>query len=102
MPELDLDGDEQLAADLVAPRYWLDSQGRRVVEPKADTKKRLGRSPDRGDAVVMACCVAASSGLQPGWGSDDEPALSRRRRGRSPLAAEYDRAWRGIEPGMSL
>jgi phage terminase large subunit len=53
LPTLDLDPDEQLAADLVAPKYKLDSSGARVVEPKADTKKRLGRSPDRGDAVLM-------------------------------------------------
>jgi hypothetical protein len=50
---LDLDADEKLAADLVAPTYKLDSKGRRVVEPKADTKRRLGRSPDRGDAVLL-------------------------------------------------
>jgi hypothetical protein len=52
--ELDLDPDDQLAADLTAPRYKLDSQGRRVVEKKEETKKRLGRSPDRADAVLMA------------------------------------------------
>lgn len=54
LPELDLDGDERLAADLLAPRYSLDSRGRRVVEAKSETKKRLGRSPDRADAVLMA------------------------------------------------
>jgi phage terminase large subunit len=54
MTELDLDEDDQLAADLTAPRYSFDSKGRRVVERKADTKKRLGRSPDRGDAVLLA------------------------------------------------
>lgn len=52
--EIDLDPDPQLAADLTSPKYKLDSRGRRVVEPKADTKKRLGRSPDRADAVLMA------------------------------------------------
>jgi hypothetical protein len=57
LPLLDLDADEHLAADLLAPRYRLDSQGRRVVEPKADTKKRIRRSPDRADAVVMALSV---------------------------------------------
>lgn len=51
---VDLDRDEQLAADLVAPKYALDSAGRRVVEAKDKTKKRLGRSPDRADAVLMA------------------------------------------------
>lgn len=54
LPVVDLDRDEQLAADLVAPRYALDSRGRRVVEPKSETKRRLGRSPDRADAVLMA------------------------------------------------
>lgn len=53
LAELDLDADDQLAADLTAPRYTFDSRGRRVVEPKAVTKKRLGRSPDRGDAVLL-------------------------------------------------
>lgn len=53
LDELDLDPDEQLAADLTGPTFRLDSAGRRVVEPKADTKKRLGRSPDRGDAVLL-------------------------------------------------
>jgi phage terminase large subunit len=51
--DLDLDRDEQLAADLVAPRYQLDSRARRVVESKAETKRRLGRSPDRADAVLL-------------------------------------------------
>jgi phage terminase large subunit len=59
LPQLDLDDDEQLAADLVAPSYRIDSAGRRVVEAKADTKRRLGRSPDRADAVLMAFATAA-------------------------------------------
>jgi hypothetical protein len=59
LPQIDLDPDERLAADLVAPRYKLDSQGRRKVEAKAETKRRLGRSPDRGDAVLMAFAAPA-------------------------------------------
>lgn len=51
--ELDLDDDDQLAADLTAPTYRFDSDGRRVVESKDDMKKRLGRSPDRGDAALL-------------------------------------------------
>ena len=62
LPEIDLDGDEDLAADLLAPRYSLDSQGRRVVEPKAETKRRIRRSPDRGDAAVMAFAVGRRRG----------------------------------------
>lgn len=50
---LSIPDDEQLAADLLSPRYKLDKDGRRVVEPKDETKKRLGRSPDRADSVNM-------------------------------------------------
>jgi hypothetical protein len=51
--ELDLDPDEQLAADLTGPRYSYDARMRQVVEAKAETKKRLGRSPDRADACLL-------------------------------------------------
>ena len=51
--ECDLDDDEQLAADLTCVQYKFDSRGRRVIEPKADVKKRLGRSPDRADSVLL-------------------------------------------------
>ncbi len=39
---------------VMSPTWKLDSAGRRVVEPKADTKKRLGRSPDDADALNLA------------------------------------------------
>lgn len=39
---------------LMAPKWKVDSQGRRVVEPKDDTKKRIGRSPDDADALNLA------------------------------------------------
>lgn len=58
--EVDLPEDEQLAADLVSARYSIDSHGRRVVEAKSETKRRLGRSPDRADAVLMAFSDAAA------------------------------------------
>jgi phage terminase large subunit len=61
LEDIDLDGDEQLAADLIAPRYTYDLKLRRVVEKKEETKKALGRSPDRADAVLLALC-----GDQPG------------------------------------
>lgn len=65
LPELDLDPkDEQLAADLVAPRYALDSRGRRVVETKAITKTRLGRSPDSADSVLLTFSVPDRIDLQ--------------------------------------
>lgn len=42
-----------LRADLCAPRYKIVS-GKIHLEKKEDIKKRLGRSPDEGDAVVLA------------------------------------------------
>jgi len=54
LPQLDLDPDPQLLEDLVAPVFKVDSAGRRVVEAKDETRKRLSRSPDRADAVLMA------------------------------------------------
>lgn len=38
----------------MAPKWKVDSQGRRVVEPKEMTKKRLKRSPDTLDSVNLA------------------------------------------------
>lgn len=41
-------------AQLTAPRYGLDSSGRIKVEKKDETKKRIGRSPDDADALLLA------------------------------------------------
>ncbi len=46
--------DKQLKSELVAPTYKFDARGRQVVEPKADMKKRLKRSPDRFDSLALA------------------------------------------------
>lgn len=43
-----------LRRQAMAPQWKLDSHSRRVVEPKSDTKKRLGRSPDDMDALNLA------------------------------------------------
>lgn len=56
---IDLDpDDEDLAAELLAIKYVIDSTGRIQIEKKEDTKKRLGRSPDRADALMMSCWEA--------------------------------------------
>lgn len=62
LEDLDLDPDDQLAADLTAPRYGYDLKMRRVVESKDETKKRLGRSPDRADAVLLTLVSERSPG----------------------------------------
>lgn len=45
---------QDLRNELLAPKYTMDVRGRRVVEPKQDTKDRTGRSPDNADAAILA------------------------------------------------
>jgi hypothetical protein len=52
-PTLALTDDDELVGDLTAPRWSINSSGRVQVEPKDEIRRRLGRSPDVGDAVVM-------------------------------------------------
>lgn len=53
--------DPKLVAELVAPTYSFDAQGRIVVESKDSFRKRLGgRSPDRADALALAVFDAGS------------------------------------------
>lgn len=51
---LALPPDGELRQELAAPRYKIAAGAKIQVEDKADIKKRLGRSPDKGDAVVIA------------------------------------------------
>lgn len=53
--------DEELFEDLTTPT-WATQNGKIVVEPKEKIKQRLGRSPDKGDAVVYWNWVRASRG----------------------------------------
>lgn len=54
LSRLPRDVQAELRRQCMAPTWKLDSHGRRVVEPKADTKKRIGRSPDDADALNLA------------------------------------------------
>ncbi len=50
--------DASIKADLASARWELTSRGIKL-EDKAETKKRLGRSPDDGDAIVIAMAPGA-------------------------------------------
>ncbi|NJN87932.1 MAG: hypothetical protein HC881_18595 [Leptolyngbyaceae cyanobacterium SL_7_1] len=56
---LALPPDPKVLADLTAPRWKLTLQGI-LLESKDDIRGRLGRSPDLGDAIVMACNLGSS------------------------------------------
>ncbi len=51
--EVEILNNDSLIADLTAPRYSFTSSGKMLVESKAETKKRLGRSTDYADALVL-------------------------------------------------
>ncbi len=58
----------ELEAELVAPTYTFDAQGRAKVEAKDQIKRRLGRSPDLADALALAV-----------WSAKPAPAFSSKR-----------------------
>ncbi|MFZ4266597.1 LAGLIDADG family homing endonuclease [Streptomyces arboris] len=82
--------DDLLLADLTAPT-WTVTTGippKIRIEPKEDLVKRMGRSPDRGDAVVMglfAELLASSTVRSP----------ARPSQGRSAAASRYGRRMGG-------
>lgn len=44
----------ELKQDLTAPRYRVDEEGRKYLEPKTQTKQRRGKSPDIGDTLALS------------------------------------------------
>lgn len=52
--QIALPNDPELKADLCAPTYKVIPGAKIQIEDKQELRKRIGRSPDRGDAVVMA------------------------------------------------
>jgi hypothetical protein len=55
---LALPADASIKADLAAPRWELTTRGIKI-EDKDEIRKRLGRSPDEGDAIVMCLSEGA-------------------------------------------
>lgn len=53
-PTIALPPDDQLVGELTAPKWTETAAGKIVVESKKDIKKRIDRSTDTADAVLMA------------------------------------------------
>jgi hypothetical protein len=69
----------RLRQQLMAPAFTLDSRGRRQVEPKDDTKQKIGRSPDDADAMLLAyydAPTAAYVEMGEPWNERDRPRRS--------------------------
>jgi hypothetical protein len=58
-----LEDDDELKEELTTRLWKMDRKGRRCVESKAEFKKRIGRSPDSADAL-MICFYEHTKGLQ--------------------------------------
>ena len=59
--------DDELKADLAAVHWSLERNGIKI-EPKADIKERIGRSPGKGDAVVM-CLSEGNAAVRRNYGA---------------------------------
>lgn len=65
---------DQLTADLVTPQWRIGTGNILIVEEKEEIRKRLGRSPDFGDALVMAMWQNTGTGrARPEDGDGVEP-----------------------------
>ena len=76
--------DPELRGDLAAPRYDIKARGI-LLESKDEIRKRLGRSPGKGDAVVMALVGGNRTSMRPrdGWNSKEHGYPSGYRHGGS-------------------
>lgn len=54
---LALPPDDELTGDLTAPHYTMKSGGKYQIEGKSEIRDRIGRSTDKGDTVMQACCL---------------------------------------------
>ena len=68
---------EEMEAELLAPEWATNETKSLKMEKKLDTKKRLGRSPDIGDAVCLA--IDADIGLPPVSLPRPRPSTGKRR-----------------------
>lgn len=64
--DIQLPPDPELLADLAAPRWKMTTSGI-LIEAKEDLKKRLGRSPDCAEAVVIARYVVVAGDMMMLW-----------------------------------
>lgn len=75
---ISLPADSKLVADLTSPTFDIGMRGIQV-ETKEKLVKRLGRSPDRGDAVVMAWHRGARAQTHARTWNSEEQGMGKRR-----------------------
>lgn len=96
-----------LLGDLVCPRWDVINQ-RITVEPKDQIKRRLGRSPDIGDALAYAFCPNEPSLFEDAYRvmtDEDVTALAYQRQPKAvrPEAEQVDELmWRGAHSNFDI
>lgn len=81
------DKDDALVGELCAPKWKLTSSGKIQVEPKEEIRKRLDRSTDHADAVIMAFFDIETSEFEDSWNvysGEDTDKLVKESRGDVP------------------
>ncbi|CAM7287154.1 hypothetical protein KLPMMMO221M1_26295 [Klebsiella pneumoniae] len=69
--------DQETADDLSAAEYKVRVDGKIVIEPKEDIKERIGRSPGKGDALLLTFAFPVSKRLQiPGQQNQQGKAIT--------------------------
>ena len=68
--------DDEFTAQLSTRKYSINSRSQLIIEDKASYKKRIGRSPDRADALILAFSTNAKAVSAP------------------PIAAQRNSYWR--------
>lgn len=69
--------DQETADDLSAAEYKVRVDGKIVIEPKEDIKERLGRSPGKGDALLLTFAFPVSKRLRiPGQQNQQGKAIT--------------------------
>lgn len=89
---LDEPDQQRLITQLTAPKYTQDAARRIVVEKKEETKKRIGRSPDNADALLLAFYTGA------GQGAAYLQAMKKRAVDQGVEVPEATRGWRDRVP----
>jgi hypothetical protein len=69
-----IDPDERLAIDLASPGYHINHSGKLVIEAKEEIVRRIGRSPDDGDALALTFALQVGPNLRPRRAAPGEPA----------------------------
>lgn len=82
--------DDDTIHELTIARYKIvDSSGRILIEPKKEIIKRVGKSPDSSDALLLAFMPGTPEGSTAPSGAMDRDLLS----GTSPRDLTGERAW---------